>query len=57
MAEVLIDFISVGGNRHPASADWDHSGSGILAFGAQSSIALWKPQVIYSIRKLPGIID
>ena len=57
MTEALIDFISVGGNKHPSSADWDHGGSGILAFGAQSSIALWRPQVICSIRKFPGTIN
>lgn len=40
-----VEYISVGGNRHPAAADWDHHGTGILAFGADNNIALWKPLV------------
>lgn len=39
------EFVSVGGNRNPAAADWDVNGSGVLAFGADNSIALWDPQV------------
>jgi elongator complex protein 2 len=39
------EFISVGGNRNPAAADWDEAGSQLLAFGADNSIALWDPQV------------
>ncbi|CAG5159217.1 uncharacterized protein ALTATR162_LOCUS5472 [Alternaria atra] len=38
------EFISVGGNRNPAAADWDEAGSQLLAFGADNSIALWDPQ-------------
>ncbi|KAH6625203.1 RNA polymeras-like protein II Elongator subunit [Boeremia exigua] len=41
---VSSEFISIGGNRNPAAADWDVNGSGILAFGADSGIALWDPQ-------------
>jgi hypothetical protein len=37
-----IDYISVGGNRQPAAADWRGSR---LAFGAGNSIALWNPNV------------
>jgi hypothetical protein len=44
MTDVTVDYISVGGNRHPAAADWDRS-SGILAFGADNNIALWDPLV------------
>ncbi|PGH30767.1 elongator complex protein 2 [[Emmonsia] crescens] len=36
------EYISVGGNRHPAAADWDKH-SGILAFGADNNVALWDP--------------
>ncbi|OJD15323.1 hypothetical protein AJ78_04407 [Emergomyces pasteurianus Ep9510] len=36
------EYISVGGNRHPAAADWDEH-SGILAFGADNNVALWDP--------------
>lgn len=39
-----LEFISVGGNRHPASADWDRQ-SGLLAFGADNNVALWYPLV------------
>jgi elongator complex protein 2 len=37
-------YISIGGNRNPAAADWDKGGSQLLAFGADNSIALWDPQ-------------
>jgi elongator complex protein 2 len=40
-----IDYISAGGNRHPSAADWDRDGSGLLAYGAGNSIALWDPLV------------
>ena len=39
-----LQFISVGGNRHPATADWDRR-SGLLAFGADNNVALWHPLV------------
>ncbi|KAF9692895.1 hypothetical protein EKO04_009048 [Ascochyta lentis] len=38
------EFVSIGGNRNPAAADWDLNGSGILAYGADNCIALWDPQ-------------
>ncbi|KAH7091954.1 RNA polymeras-like protein II Elongator subunit [Paraphoma chrysanthemicola] len=37
-------FLSIGGNRNPAAADWDDGGLQLLAFGADNSIALWDPQ-------------
>lgn len=40
-ASVTLDYISVGGNRHPAAADWDRGESGLVAFGADNNIALW----------------
>ncbi|KAF1962076.1 WD40 repeat-like protein [Byssothecium circinans] len=40
---VTLEFASIGGNRHPASADWDVYGSKLLASGAGNSIALWDP--------------
>ncbi|PGH13181.1 hypothetical protein AJ80_06427 [Polytolypa hystricis UAMH7299] len=40
MLSAVTDYISVGGNRHPAAADWD-SQSGLLAFGADNNVALW----------------
>jgi elongator complex protein 2 len=42
---VSSEFIAVGGNRNPAAADWDETGSQLLAFGADNCIALWDPQV------------
>lgn len=42
-AKIGIEYLSVGANRHTAGADW--SGSGLVAFGADSSIALWQPDV------------
>lgn len=42
MKFVTSDFLAAGGNRHPSAADWDCS-SGVLAFGADRNIALWKP--------------
>lgn len=44
MASVATEYISVGGNRHPAAADWDVE-SGVLAFGADNNVALWDPLV------------
>ncbi|KZM18505.1 Elongator subunit elp2 [Ascochyta rabiei] len=41
---ITSEFVSIGGNRNPAAADWDVYGSGILAFGADNCIALWHPQ-------------
>jgi hypothetical protein len=43
--KVTLDYISVGGNRHPAAADWDREKSGLLAFGADNNVALWNPLV------------
>jgi len=43
--KIESNFIAAGGNRHPAAADWDSGGSGLLAFGAGDNVALWKPLV------------
>ncbi|KAJ0414553.1 6-phosphofructo-2-kinase-domain-containing protein [Aspergillus carlsbadensis] len=37
-----VEDVVVGGNRHPAAADWDVE-SGTLAYGADNNIALWDP--------------
>ncbi|KAH9865965.1 hypothetical protein J1614_008529 [Plenodomus biglobosus] len=42
--KVSSEFISIGGNRNPAAADWDEGGRQLLAFGADDCIALWDPQ-------------
>ncbi|KXL44858.1 hypothetical protein M433DRAFT_67904 [Acidomyces richmondensis BFW] len=39
--KVELEFIAVGGNRHPSAADW---APGLLAFGAGNNIALWDPE-------------
>lgn len=44
MVSITTEYISVGGNRHPAAADWDVQ-SGVLAFGADNNVALWDPTV------------
>ncbi|KAI8942950.1 hypothetical protein NX059_000989 [Plenodomus lindquistii] len=38
------EYISIGGNRNPAAADWDEGGRQLLAFGADDSIAIWDPR-------------
>ncbi|KAK7186045.1 RNA polymerase-like protein II Elongator subunit [Paraphaeosphaeria sporulosa] len=38
------EFISIGGNRNPAAADWDQDGGRLLAFGADNCIAVWEPE-------------
>lgn len=44
MVSVTTEYVSVGGNRHPAAADWDVR-TGVLAFGADNNVALWNPNV------------
>ncbi|KAI0540042.1 WD40-repeat-containing domain protein [Xylaria digitata] len=36
-----VKYLSIGANRHTAVADW--SQDGLVAFGADSNIALWRP--------------
>ena len=36
-----VDYLAAGANRHPATADWNVSG--VLAYGANNNIALWRP--------------
>jgi hypothetical protein len=43
--KIDTEFVSIGGNRNPAAADWDETGLGLLAFGADNNIALWDPLV------------
>lgn len=50
LAQCEVEYISVGGNRHPAAADWDRHGTGILAFGADNNVALWKPLVCLDLQ-------
>ncbi|KAI1076300.1 WD40 repeat-like protein [Whalleya microplaca] len=40
-SRIRIEYLSAGANRHTAVADW--SEDGVVAFGADSNIALWKP--------------
>jgi elongator complex protein 2 len=41
--DVSVDYLSTGANRQTAVADW--STSGVLAFGADNNVALWRPKV------------
>lgn len=36
-----VNYLAAGANRHPATADWNESG--VLAYGANNNIALWRP--------------
>lgn len=47
MFDIKPELLATGGNRHPAAADWDPEGSGLVAFGASNNIALWKPLVCH----------
>ncbi|EAS37267.3 RNA polymerase II Elongator subunit [Coccidioides immitis RS] len=42
MVSITTEYICVGGNRHPAAADW-HKQSGLVAYGADNNVALWDP--------------
>ncbi|KAI9681768.1 MAG: hypothetical protein M1829_000513 [Trizodia sp. TS-e1964] len=37
-----VEYIAVGGNRHPAAADWFQ---GCIAYGADRNVAVWFPAV------------
>lgn len=43
MMHSRVGYLAAGANRHPSTADWDISG--LLAFGADRNVALWRPQV------------
>lgn len=45
MGDVKVDiaYLSVGANRQTAAADWNIDGT--VAFGADTNIALWRPNV------------
>lgn len=42
-AKVEVKYLSIGANRQTAVADW--STDGVVAFGANTNIALWRPDV------------
>lgn len=44
MVHAHAEYVAAGGNRHPAAADWDIE-TGLLAYGSDSNVALWKPVV------------
>lgn len=44
MVSISPEYISAGGNRHPAAADWD-TATGVLAYGTDINVALWDPAV------------
>ena len=41
--DISVEYLSTGANRQTAVADW--SVSGVLAFGADDNVALWRPKV------------
>lgn len=43
-----VEYLSAGANRQTAVADWGRGG--LLAFGADSNVALWAPEVRYELR-------
>ena len=43
MIDLKAQYLAAGANRHPSTADWDVNG--VLAYGADRNIALWRPQV------------
>ncbi|KAF2686823.1 WD40 repeat-like protein [Lentithecium fluviatile CBS 122367] len=49
---VTPEFFSIGGNRNPAAADWDVSGSNLLAYGADNCIALWDPSLLHGVQSV-----
>jgi hypothetical protein len=44
-AKVGIEYLSVGANRQTAVSDWNEDG--VVAFGTDSNIALWQPNVSF----------
>ncbi|KAF8859623.1 WD40 repeat-like protein [Acephala macrosclerotiorum] len=42
MSQLGAEYLAAGANRHPSTADWDVSG--LLAFGTDRNVALWRPQ-------------
>lgn len=46
MIEFKPEYLAAGGNKHPAAADWDVT-SGVLAYGTDRNVALWKPVVVH----------
>ncbi|KAH8821498.1 WD40-repeat-containing domain protein [Xylogone sp. PMI_703] len=40
---VHAEYLAAGGNRHPSASDWDGE-SGVLAFGADRNVAVWRPE-------------
>ncbi|KAK6349832.1 hypothetical protein TWF696_006098 [Orbilia brochopaga] len=40
---IALSFIAVGANRIPTASDWDVN-SGLIAYGAGNTIAIWQPE-------------
>lgn len=40
-----VEYLSAGANRQTAVADW--GSKGLLAFGADTNVALWEPAVSF----------
>ena len=50
MVKYHNEYIAVGGNRHPSAADWDVT-NGLVAFGADRNVALWRPLVLQTLSR------
>ncbi|KAL8791450.1 MAG: hypothetical protein Q9213_000066 [Squamulea squamosa] len=55
MVNFHTEYIAAGGNRHPAAADWDTI-TGLLAFGSDINVALWKPLFFHPAKDWPHLI-
>ncbi|RFU32200.1 hypothetical protein B7463_g4097, partial [Scytalidium lignicola] len=40
---VRTEYLAAGGNRHPSASDWDVE-SGVLAYGTDRNVAVWRPE-------------
>jgi hypothetical protein len=45
--DLTVEHLAVGANRQTAVADW--SRTGLLAYGADCNIALWRPAVSFHV--------
>lgn len=43
--QVDVEYLAVGANRQTAAADWGEDGT--VAFGADTNVALWRPNVSF----------
>lgn len=46
VVDVDVEYLSAGANRQTAAGDWNIDGT--VAFGTDTNIALWRPNVSHS---------